>query len=329
VPLKAVWAAVSVFFVLAAGCDGQVSYQPAGALPIQFTLDSHGHFSVQAVKSIVTPIGQFQFIADLSPTPAVPDGTTVLYIDHDVNGTRYEDRFQINTEKDLDVAIGGHAVLQIRQHFIRITAQDDITEITVGAAGSLGTGAMEAVPITTVEKFGARTAPFGLTWDGEALKIAPPLGQNRYAALWGAYIPITSCATEVDFDVSVVTSEQNADNMGFAVAPRGGVANDQPTGASVQYEQESPPDFPVLGSFVRPAQLPEMAWAVETPPMSAPDVNRPRHVRVTGLGSTLGIQIDGRNSGMYQRDPTCGGVAIRAWGAAFTFTNITIRQAPR
>ena len=63
------WAVISMLFGLV-GCNGQVAYQPANALPIQFTLDNDGHFSVQAVKSWVTPIGRFEITTDLATAPS-------------------------------------------------------------------------------------------------------------------------------------------------------------------------------------------------------------------------------------------------------------------
>ncbi|WP_327364423.1 SGNH/GDSL hydrolase family protein [Streptomyces sp. NBC_01296] len=161
----------------------------------------------------------------------------------------------------------------------------------------------------------------------DSVTVTPPLGADRYSALWGLYFAGQGCATTVEFDVVAPTSPPNS-NFGFAVAPRSGLAQDQPVGASVQYEQEAPPDFPVLGTFVRPALLPGGAWTVDVSPKPAPLIaGRTRHVSVSGVNRSLTIKLDGELAASYSQSGECGGVSIRVWGSPFTFENLSIRSS--
>jgi hypothetical protein len=172
--------------------------------------------------------------------------------------------------------------------------------------------------------------PFGLsrghfTWstqDGQ-ITIAPPLGPDRYSALWGVFDDQQRCAVTIDLD-STLVNPQAAGNFGFAIAPLSAVQSDQPSGVSVQYEHEAPPDFPAAGSFVRPAVLPSGAWRVDVSPVPAPDIHRPHHIRVTDGAGSMSIEIDGQRIATYTHQPECGRVGIRAWGAAFTFNSVSI-----
>lgn len=175
--------------------------------------------------------------------------------------------------------------------------------------------------------FGAsRGAVRGQT-DEDRLTITPPLGQDRYAALWGVYLPQNRCTVDVEFDVTPVDPHVSG-NFGFAVAPRAGLVDDQPEGASIQYEHEAPPDFATMGSFIRPATLPEGAWGMEVRPQASNDIAGAHHVHVSATGTTLEIQIDGGPTTSFEEtNKECGGVAIRVWGAAFTFAGIRVDDA--
>jgi hypothetical protein len=172
--------------------------------------------------------------------------------------------------------------------------------------------------------------PFGLslgnfTWSaqGNQITITPPLGANRYSALWGVFDGQQRCSVTVDLD-SRLADPQATRNFGFAIAPLSTVQADQPAGASVQYEHEAPPDFPAAGSFLRPAFLPSGAWAVEVTPVPAADIYQPHHIRVTDNGTLMSVQIDGQHIATYSHQAECGGVSIRAWGAGFTFSNVVV-----
>jgi hypothetical protein len=177
---------------------------------------------------------------------------------------------------------------------------------------------------------GEQFQPFGLSVDnfawsagGGQIAITPPLGADEYSALWGVTDGQQRCDVTVNLDSSL-DDPQAAGNFGFAVAPLSSIQSDQPAGASVQYEHEAPPDFAAAGSFVRPAQLPGGAWRVDVAPIPAPDITLPHHVQVTDNGSSMTIEIDGQVMATYAHAPECGGVAIRVWGAGFTFSNVAV-----
>jgi hypothetical protein len=172
--------------------------------------------------------------------------------------------------------------------------------------------------------------PFGLsqgnfTWQAQddQVMIDPPLGADRYSALWGVSDGAQRCKVTVDLD-SALNGSPVSGNFGFAIAPLSTVQADQPDGPSVQYEHEAPPDFPAAGSFVRPALLPGGAWRVDVSPQPAPDIYGKHHIRVTDSGQSISIAIDGHQIAAYSHDTSCGGLSIRAWGAPFAFTSIAV-----
>lgn len=308
--------------VVLGGCKAEATYKPE-FVPVEFSVDTGGHFGVKAVSELVTPLGSFGLHVDLSPDPPPsvrPDGETLLYVDHFVGAALIEDRFKIKTGEQLEVAVDGQAVVHVDDRFLRLTAQNDLTHFTVRKAGPPA----RTTTSVSFQAFGTTRGKVNVTTDSGTLSISPPQGADRYAALWGAHASGQSCSTTVEFDVTHRPSPGDAANFGFAVAPRSRLSNDQPAGDSVQYEQESPPDFPKLGSFLRPAQLPAGAWGVEAKPVPAVDVHGTHHLRIRASGTTTTVQIDHRDAAVYQRAAECGGVSIRAWGAAFTFRNLTI-----
>jgi hypothetical protein len=176
-----------------------------------------------------------------------------------------------------------------------------------------------------------RFQPFGLSFDtfgwsahDQQISITPPLGADRYSALWGVFDGQRRCAVTISLD-SRLSNPQATGNFGVAIAPMSGVSGDQPGGASLQFEHEAPPDFPAAGSFIRPALLPSGAWRVDIQPVPAPDIYEPNHVQLTDNGRGMSIAIDGHHMATYAHQLECGGVAIRAWGAPFTFSNVVIQ----
>jgi hypothetical protein len=175
--------------------------------------------------------------------------------------------------------------------------------------------------------------PFGLSVDsfawsaaGGQIAITPPLGADEYRALWGVSDGQRRCAVTVSLDSSL-DDAQAVGNFGFAVAPLSSIQGDQPAGASAQYEHEAPPAFSAAGSFVRPAQLPGGAWHVAVTPVPAPDIAGRHQIRLTDNGTAMNLEIDGQNVATYPHPPECGGVAIRVWGAGFTFSNVTVSES--
>jgi hypothetical protein len=311
---------LSVLLLTIAACgDTQLTYQPDDGVPIQFTLDGEGHFNAQAVAGIVTPIGEFELSKAL---PQPPDGETLLYIDHQISGVLKEDRFAINTDKTMVVLVDGRATLQIQDRAMRITVDDSITRLEVGPH-SFGDPAGTTTDLSKGVKFGSLT---NASLNGQSLTIAPPLSGNIYGALWGVDFPSDGCGADITFDITRLVSSSDAVNMGFGVSPDASITDDQPVGTAVQYEQESPPEFARLGSFIRIATWPDGAYRVEAPPLTAPDVSTRHHVHVSAQNGKVGIQIDNQSTGLFAQGQTCGGVALRTWGAAFRFDNLIIKQ---
>jgi hypothetical protein len=176
--------------------------------------------------------------------------------------------------------------------------------------------------VAGMRAFGESYQHFGFAIRGGAVIMDPPAD---YDYLWGGFFSGAYCATTVTFDMAL-TGYQKLPNFGLAVAPRASLIDDQPQGASVQYEYETTEITSKPGSYVRPATLPGGAWSIAVRPEPAPDVRLHHHVRVDAEGRSMIIDIDGRRVAQYEL-PTveCGGVAIRVWGASFTLSKVSIR----
>ncbi|WP_432887875.1 hypothetical protein ACQPYH_06215 [Kribbella sp. CA-245084] len=177
-------------------------------------------------------------------------------------------------------------------------------------------------PQLAFEPFGFSRQRFEWSYDGSGLRIDPP-EVNPYEALWGVIDAENRCRVDISFD-EVVAEKTDLGNYGFAVAPRASVVNDQPQGASIQYEHEARPDFEAAGSFVRPAELPAGAWSVEVRPAVAPDIRQPHHIEIHATGSHMTMTIDGTLAGAFSGSAEFGAMAIRTWGSAFSFTNLKV-----
>jgi hypothetical protein len=184
----------------------------------------------------------------------------------------------------------------------------------------------ELLPANTSEfaVFGQKWAGFPASVDGDDLSITTPTGAGRFDHLWGFYLADQHCAARVEFDLRAEAVGTD-DNFGIGVAPRSTLDGDQPQGYSIQYEWETADVTSRPGPYVRPAELPGGAWSVDVAPTAAPDLRTRRHVVVSASGSTMTIGIEGREVAEYDVPQVeCGGVAIRAWGAAATFSNIRV-----
>ena len=177
--------------------------------------------------------------------------------------------------------------------------------------------------VAGIRAFGETYQHFRLSVQGNTLTIDPPAS---YDYLWGGFLPAAHCATTVTFDM-VPSDAPMLPDFGLAVAPRAELVDDQPQGASVQYEYEATADITSNpGSYIRPAALPGGAWSVAVKPVLAPDVRLRHHVRVYAEGRSMTIDVDGRQLAQYELPAVeCGGVAIRVWGASFTLSAVSIR----
>lgn len=201
-----------------------------------------------------------------------------------------------------------------------------VAATAVVAAGGVVTATANArdgdAPATAVAPFvpfGTSFASFATTAAGDRLTIAPPVGDDRYTHLWGLFSPGEACATTVEFDAAVGSHDADSPGFGYAVAPRSSVQDDQPAGFSLQYESS-----PEAGSLVRPVELPGGAWRESAEPEPMPDLARPHHVRVSAIGTSVGITVDGHAVTYEVPELECGGIAIRAWGAPVEISGLTV-----
>jgi hypothetical protein len=174
-----------------------------------------------------------------------------------------------------------------------------------------------------VHFFGLEGVGYPHAITGHAIAIDPLTDFNR---LRGVDVDANRCSATVDLDVvSAVTAATPTTNFGIAVAPRSVLVDDQPQGASIQYEWEARDMTTAPGSYVRPATLPGGAWVVQQAAVPAPAITRAHHVTVSAVGTRLQISIDGKGTAVFhQQAVECGGVTIRAWGAPVTLKNVAI-----
>ena len=179
----------------------------------------------------------------------------------------------------------------------------------------------QAQSVAAMRAFGETYQHFGFSVRGNTLSIDPPAS---FDYLWGGFLPEQNCATTVSFDMSASQAAQLPD-FGLAIAPRAQLVDDQPKGASIQYEYEASDVASTPDTYIRPASLPGGAWGVAVTPVRAPDITTRHHVVVYAEGRSMSIQVDGRQFADYMLPAVeCGGVAIRAWGSSFTLTNLSV-----
>lgn len=172
--------------------------------------------------------------------------------------------------------------------------------------------------------FGDQYVPFPVEVGPDRVSISPPTGDNRYSHLWGVFAPGEACATTVEFDVQLGGVDPTV-NYGMAVAPRSALdADREPYGYSVHYEWQASDINDRPGAYLRPAQLPGGAWVGTIDPTPGPDISRPHHVRISGIGTSLRMTVDTISVAYDLPEVECGGVTIRAWGAPVSLTNLRI-----
>ncbi|KUL22727.1 protein kinase domain-containing protein [Actinoplanes awajinensis] len=218
------------------------------------------------------------------------------------------------------------AALPRRRRRRRRLAAAGLVLLAAGAGGVYRVTREPEATLPGFTPFGREYSAFPYRIAGRELSLSPPTGNDRYSHLWGLYSPGAACAAAIEFDVTV-TPVSSSFGYGFAVAPRSTMTQDGvPDGASIQYEWQAADITAAPGSYLRPAQLPGGAWAGTVDPDPAPPIDRPQHVRVSGIGQTIRIDV-GETSAAYQV-PTveCGGIAVRAWGAAVTLTDVHISR---
>ena len=179
----------------------------------------------------------------------------------------------------------------------------------------------QARNVAAMRAFGETYQPFGFSVQGRTLRIDPPAS---FSYLWGGFLPGQNCAATVSFDMAASQAAQLPD-FGLAVAPRARLVDDQPQGASIQYEYEARDIATTPGTYIRPATLPGGAWGIAVAPVRAPGITTRHHVVVYAEGQSMSIKVDGRQLADYTLPAVeCGGVAIRAWGSSFTLTNLSV-----
>jgi serine/threonine protein kinase len=192
--------------------------------------------------------------------------------------------------------------------------------ITVSRASQPAPGG-QPQEVDAMRAFGETHQHFGFSVRGNTLTIDPPVS---FEYLWGGFLPAQDCTTTVSFDMEANPGPPLPD-FGLAVAPLARLVDDEPEGASVQYEYEASDIASTPGTYIRPAALPGGAWAVDVKPVRAPDIDQPHHVVVYAEGQSMSIQVDGRQFADYMLPSAqCGGVAIRVWGDSFTLSNFSV-----
>jgi hypothetical protein len=135
---------ISAFLVISslllAGCKTSLG-QPTEAvhfrppfIPVTFSLDSNGHFSVSVGFSITTPIGAFSASSEVG-TP-IPNNSTRVSIIHTVNGTPVKDVYDIAERGSINVCLDGRFWENVGENSISITPLDGISTISIVQARS-------------------------------------------------------------------------------------------------------------------------------------------------------------------------------------------------
>jgi hypothetical protein len=135
---------ISVFLILflffLVGCTA-VPGQPTEAvhfrlpfIPVTFSLDSHGHFSVSVGLSITTPIGTFSASTEVG-TP-IPNNSTRVSIIHTVGGAPVKDVYDIAESGPMNVCLDGRFSESIGENNISIQPLDGVSTVSIVQAGS-------------------------------------------------------------------------------------------------------------------------------------------------------------------------------------------------
>ncbi len=103
-------------------------------VPVTFSLDSSGHFSVSAGYSITTPIGTFSVSAEVG-TP-ISDNSTRVSIIHTVNGVPAKDVYDIAERGQMNICLDGRFWENVGENSVTITPLDGISTISIVQTGS-------------------------------------------------------------------------------------------------------------------------------------------------------------------------------------------------
>jgi transcriptional regulator with XRE-family HTH domain len=139
--------------------------------------------------------------------------------------------------------------------------------------------------------------------------------------LYGAWLPGTSCTTDVSYDVRLDAPEVGTGGTpgayGYAVGPQGTVKDSQPYGWSMDHRWDPPgnnQDGP--GFFFAPVTISDTdRWDVP-PGRTAPDPRRWHHVHAYTDGTVNRIEVDGTSVGALSAGTGCGVLLFRVWGGA-------------
>ncbi|MEH0450262.1 hypothetical protein QA811_43795 [Streptomyces sp. B21-102] len=305
------WLAMLLSFTLLTACDSntKVSYQLPD-LPLKFSVDLHGKVSVSYSKDFVTPLGTFSVTEALESSP--DDSHTRVYITRPVEGVDQTDGYEIKGRDELKLCVT-NAEAMITQGTVRITAHDSssavVTEPEAVCSSAADTPRATAVAF---QPFGNGYGTFTFTQSGDAVDISSPGGADRYAHLYGAWVPGSGCyASTVSFDTVVDAPPTASDGYGFAVG-FGDVGNDdQPVGSTLQDEWQNDGSF-----YARTVQLPSGAWIGSQQQQAVPDITRRHHVVATRNGDTYDVTIDSAPVGTFPAPARCRGLLLRVWGGA-------------
>ena len=135
------------------------------------------------------------------------------------------------------------------------TIREGVQFAELGPSAMQGTTTITRAQPPQFQAFGLTVDNFTWSAANGQIAITPPLGADEYSALWGVFDGQRRCSVTVDMD-SALNDPQASGNFGFAIAPLSSIESDQPTGASVQYEHEAPPDFPAAGCLCGPLSSP-------------------------------------------------------------------------
>ena len=140
---------VLTFAIVCSGCGASVNeefgYTPP-FLPVTLTVDTHGNIAIHGNVSIVTPVGTFSAVTNISEVMAhSPDGT-LLIIRHKNNGTIVDTVFTVQSQEIVAV-VDGRVVLTVTNGRIFVDASK-ATVLSIQVRSS-ATQSPSPQPVTT------------------------------------------------------------------------------------------------------------------------------------------------------------------------------------
>jgi hypothetical protein len=299
--------------LLVAGCGPttrvSVSYQPP-LLPVAFSIDSSGAVSVSLSGKVDTPVGLIGVSARLSDPLVPPSNATLVAIETEKDGQTQRTMYRIDATGVLRVCTTGNTVVSIAHDLIQVANSGGGT-ITVGCQPQGGPPSSADTLVTSdFSPFGESHGRFDVSGTGSELSVGSPGGPGEYAALWGVYLPRTSCFSSVSFYAQVIPPSGSSPGYGYAIGLGDSVLNDQPDGGSLQIEW----DGGLGGFFTRSVDLPAGAWRGGGS-VPGTDITNSHHVVVNRHASGYLVTIDGQPAGSFS-SPSCGNLIFRVWGGA-------------